>query len=793
MSLAALLQKLDTMSKGSSFDDEIAQSRSVDIYSLLSSQSKLFDASKLKKLSSGVPTILEKKGLDEGREGEERHRDDVSDEKGRDVFAEMEKSMETERIRFNEKIKQLVETNLTLATSLREAQSKVESKAPELQEAKTTQQKQVEQLGEKDKMIAALEKKLNETALALQKGRDKRNREMDDLQRRVTVAINLQTQKESELSTVAANSEKLYETLKDTQQMLDDTRESNAKLTKTRKEQESEITTLKTQIAADEQKIKTIDDVKRELKSNLDFERNKRTSVEKKLAEQTKVMGKEVEELTKNNQNVYQSLKNTQQLLDDTRKSNGKLNSKVEKQRAKIVELNEQLGDFESDMQDLEEANSELVRKFDYALKKNASMQVYLEEEKDKFCSEISYWKSMNEQLYESLSTTKEKVDSSQKTIRALELQDTKHQATIAELATQIIDNENQHAASKIEQEDRIAFLERQAESLQERYSKVTKSFNEHRDEYDIMVAEKIESQHTIKKLNAMIDNLNNKVNRMRDIERKNEALSEQVHELTGKNKDLTTRNTMTRSKFEETTKKYRENYYQLVVKNEKLMEKYESARKRANERTEEILKLELQRETDTLDRVQNMPKGGVDMTPLTLTKIPSFTYENKPIEAPKSCVPFLAKEAIPQSVSVDSLDGSTQYDSCEEEDGEDMEEEEEGIEVEAENGEDEDSSSSCSESDDDDDEDEDDDGEDMTMSSKGATQVYDDSWFWEWMEPSSHFSQDERKIDVDEIFTVGDTDVGDEDEDADDDDEEEDETTVQDDLPGVDKSFDYM
>ena len=138
---------------GKSFDDEIAQSRSMEI--LVRAQADV--EAMTKKFRTVQPPSAPRKvpaSVSEEREGEDKNQEDVKKDREMDEMRTfIEKEMKAERLRVGEEIRQLKQTNASLSESLRKTKLVVEETLPELEKAVAQKERNEKELQEKKKMI----------------------------------------------------------------------------------------------------------------------------------------------------------------------------------------------------------------------------------------------------------------------------------------------------------------------------------------------------------------------------------------------------------------------------------------------------------------------------------------------------------------------------------------------------------------------------------------------------------------------------------------------------------------
>ena len=226
--------------------------------------------------------------------------------------------------------------------------------------------------------------------------------------------------------------------------------------------------------------------------------------------EETRQYSYTVTHLQSSIEELEEALKSTNQDLDASKNVNEMKDTLIEEQEARSSDLLRSISSLEKQAESSKACNMKLKNKVEKAIKKNAMLASYLGDEKEKFTTEIKYWKDMNDNLFDALNSTNENLDSARSTNEELTTSNEKLQLKITALSEKI--SEQELAASET-----ILGLKTTLESLaienKDLYQKCSDLAAEEKEQKQIISAlsdERTKVEGTIQELSNTIERLQN-------------------------------------------------------------------------------------------------------------------------------------------------------------------------------------------------------------------------------------------------------------------------------------------
>jgi chromosome segregation ATPase len=313
----------------------------------------------------------------------------------------------------------------------------------------------------------------------------------------------------SEISAEKANSAKLEEWLKSTQLQLDESRSEVMKLAGESDERLTQVSTLQENISELESTIEALKRGKKDLKRELDKSQQKDVDLNALLFDEQRKYTSEISKWKERHEKLEQSLMAANGKLEDSQNTNLELNANAEEQNAKITDLDEHNSELETKKIDFLMAISRQKSKLEEAKTKNSDLHDRFKEEKQKFISEIRYWKEMNERLYRSINSAREKLEDSKSAKETATAMNEDMQIHITALTEQVFQLETMTSDNVFELEANNKSLERTNKKLIEKLRTVVANGDKLSDRVSELENIKETLENTVEELNGKVGEVN--------------------------------------------------------------------------------------------------------------------------------------------------------------------------------------------------------------------------------------------------------------------------------------------
>ena len=284
------------------------------------------------------------------------------------------------------------------------------------------------------------------------------------------------------------------------------------RLRKVNSELSQSLETSKQRVAELEPNKKFLEIENQNLKHEIEEARKSNDELVEQKKKDSFVYSHEINRLKDTNEKLKTLAKNTDNLFVESKAVNKKLNAEIDQEKQKSADLSTHICKLESKVESVKRSNKLLKSRLEEAIKKNSDLGVHLGDEKRRFASEISYWKDMNEKLFESLSTAKQNLDTARTSYEKQAASHKQMESEVASLTEKLYEQGSQATEEAFAKQESIESLERTNKKLLDKRNELDMECKEKQTTIAKLSSQLAEKKETIEALENEIKDLNQQV-----------------------------------------------------------------------------------------------------------------------------------------------------------------------------------------------------------------------------------------------------------------------------------------
>jgi hypothetical protein len=234
--------------------------------------------------------------------------------------------------------------------------------------------------------------------------------------------------------------------------------------------------------------------------------------------ERTDELAKEMLSLKEANLVLQARVDKSRQEIDELCASKTALQGLDQDQKAQILKI-------QAEVSFLQSAKAELRRQWASATAKNQSFQKFIQDEQDRTLSEMTYWKDMNERLYDSFSNSEKLLQEAREEADTLKSMEDTWKMQIQDLTMQLSSQRAESAKEHFNLKDQVQSLLRRNALLVEEQAQQMITREEFREQAE-------QSTERIKQLEYKVDTLTTQLTALRGVESKRNELQVNFDDL---------------------------------------------------------------------------------------------------------------------------------------------------------------------------------------------------------------------------------------------------------------------
>jgi chromosome segregation ATPase len=253
------------------------------------------------------------------------------------------------------------------------------------------------------------------------------------------------------------------------------------------------------------------------------------------------------------------------------------------------------------------------------AANKNQAFQKYIKEEKDRTISELTYWKDMNERLYDSFSNNEKLLQEAREEAEFLKSMQDAWKLQIQELTLQLATQKADMAQERFALTDQVESLLRRNSHLVEEQTKLTITKDEFREQAE-------QASERIQQLEYKVDTLTAQRKSIGSVETKRKELQDSLNELQARYESLSAHYKDSLDEMKEERLQFKNTYDSLMEEHKDVTKNFLKARNLINNNAALFVASEMSRQAKVLlDETAKVADTSIPAVP------PELVIDNPP------------------------------------------------------------------------------------------------------------------------------------------------------------------
>jgi len=249
---------------------------------------------------------------------------------------------------------------------------------------------------------------------------------------------------------------------------------------------------------------------------------------------------------------------------------------------------------LQEEVSSLQSAKAEFRRLWVSAANKNQSFREYIKEERTRTLSELSYWKDMNERLYDSFKNNEKLLQEARDEVENLKSMQDAWKLQVNDGTIQLESEKARIEHERFELNDQILSLARQNANLKEEQAKLTITKEEFREQAE-------QATERIQQLELKVDTLIAQGKPFQGVEAKRKELQESLDELQARYDHLSNHYKECLEGMKEERSQFKENYDSLLEDYKDATKNFVKARNIVNKNAALFVASEMRRQAQVL------------------------------------------------------------------------------------------------------------------------------------------------------------------------------------------------
>lgn len=254
----------------------------------------------------------------------------------------------------------------------------------------------------------------------------------------------------------------------------------------------------------------------------------------------------------------------------------------------------EQIHKMQTEISSLQTAKAELRRQWVSAAKKNEGFQKLIKSEKARTISELTYWKDMNERLYDSFASNEKLLQEAREDAENLKAEQDAWKLQMQDLTTQLAIQKADAEKERFALADHVNSLLRRNSHLSEEHNKLTITKDEFREQAE-------QATERIQQLECKVDNQMVQLKSYRRYESKCKELQTSLDELQISYDSLSTQYETNLADMQKERLQFKENFDSLMEEYQETTKNFIKARNLINTNAARFVDSEMTRQATTL------------------------------------------------------------------------------------------------------------------------------------------------------------------------------------------------
>ena len=254
----------------------------------------------------------------------------------------------------------------------------------------------------------------------------------------------------------------------------------------------------------------------------------------------------------------------------------------------------QQIQKLQEEVSSLQAAKAELRRQWVSAANKNQSFQKLVKEEKTRTISELSYWKDMNERLYESFTNNEKLLQEAREESENLKSMEQASKLQVQTMTVELAAHKAENERQRFELDDQIQSLIRRNSHLIEEQTKLTITKEEFREQAE-------QATERIQQLECKVDTLTAQGKSFRGVEMKRKELQDDLNELQARYDHLSNHYKECLDSMKEERLQFKQNFDNLMQDYKEVSKNFVKARNLINNNAALFVASEMRRQAQVL------------------------------------------------------------------------------------------------------------------------------------------------------------------------------------------------
>ena len=287
------------------------------------------------------------------------------------------------------------------------------------------------------------------------------------------------------------------------------------------------------------------------------------------------------------NLELQAALDKSKEEVIDLQASHAAMKSLDQDQKQQIQKLQEEISSLQA-------AKAELRRLWVSAANKNQSFQKLIKEEKTRTVSELSYWKDMNERLYDSFTNNEKLLQEAREEAENLKSMQDSSKLEIQTMTVELAAYKAENAQQRFELDDQMQSLIRRNSHLIEEQAKLTITKEEFREQAE-------QASERIQQLECKVDTLTAQGKSFRGVEMKRNELQDGLNELQARYDHLSNHYKECLDSMKEERLQFKQNFDNLMQDYKEVSQNFVKARNLINNNAALFVASEMRRQAQVL------------------------------------------------------------------------------------------------------------------------------------------------------------------------------------------------